>query len=102
MKDRFKTELVDGDFIGYIENDGDKVCIAYVSVLPGEKMCRFSRCYSESWLVPGEEPIQCPGDVRNLWTTRETYTLEELNINPWTIVALKNINPLKLEYGKIW
>lgn len=100
MNDRFKRELVDGDFIMYIENGGDKPCFAYVSLLPGQLIPRFARCYSEEWAVPGEAMI-CPCDIQ-LWMTREVHTLQELNINPWTIIALRNVDTRTLSYGKVW
>ena len=100
MKDRFSVELEDGDFITYIENDSDKICIAYVFKYPGEE-CKFSRCYSEPW-GDKDELLESPSSVRGLWLTRKTYTLDELNANIWTIIALKSINPLDLNYGKVW
>lgn len=100
MADRFGTVLEDGDFIVYITNKSQEICVAYVTKLPGDDWV-FSKCYTEEWLVPGEA-LEGPIGTRGIWLTRESHSLEELDANPWTIVALKEVNILDLNYGKIW
>ena len=97
--DRFGTVLEDGDFIVYITNTTQEICVAYVTDIP-DYGCVFSRCYTEEWLVPGEA-LEGPVGTRGLWITRESHSLEELDANVWTIVALKLVDILTLDYGKV-
>lgn len=87
--DRFGRSYGDGDYITFLTNQGE-IGIAYVCADKDENKYYYSKVYTEPWLAVGEELIPAPGTIRNLYITRRTYTLEELDANPWSIVALLN------------
>ncbi len=83
--DRFGRMYEEGDYITYLTNSGE-IKIAYVCAKENG-MFLFSKVYTEPW-SDNEEMLDAPGTIRNLLISRKTYTLSELDANPWSIVSL--------------